>query len=260
MRGVARFHPNHIELSARAKKFWGNARRKRKAQFSIVTASPKMDDVKMSSDDNAPSHEARLIPGLIPGKIYGFPNSIITKLRYYDCFNQTSTLGGVARNLWRANSIFDPDQTNAGHQPMYRDQWATIYNHYVVIGSKITVTFVPTSATVPMVCGVAGDDDSSTSTTPQTLVEQNNSKHVVIGTTGSEPKTVTMTFEPVDAFGVDTKDDGRSLTATGSNPFEEWYFCTYAFTLDGASTATVGMAVEIEYTVKFAELVTPTQS
>jgi len=35
--------------------------------------------------------------------------------------------------LFRMNSIFDPDYTGTGHQPFFRDMWASQYDYYTVI-------------------------------------------------------------------------------------------------------------------------------
>ena len=44
----------------------------------------------------------------------------------------------------------DPNHTGVGHQPLYFDQLMTIYNHYIVIGAKITVKFTAYPATIPV--------------------------------------------------------------------------------------------------------------
>ena len=67
--------------------------------------------------DKPKSHEAHMVPGL--GKLeWGFPNSLITTLRYCDGFKKSVTDGGTASQIFRANGLYDPDYTNAGHQPI----------------------------------------------------------------------------------------------------------------------------------------------
>lgn len=147
---------------------------------------------------------------------------------------------------------------------MYRDNFAALYDQYVVIGSKIKCWFsevtTSTTASVPIIVGIVGDDDAITSTTPDTLMEQNNSVHRMLGTPGAPPVELTLTFEPLECFGVDAKDDGASATAVGSNPTELWTYVPFLFAADQASTVTCSVAFEIEYTVKFTELQTPTQN
>lgn len=200
--------------------------------------------------------EARLIPGIDGHRLFGFPNTIITKLRYCAYINMTGTAGARAINVYAANGIFDPDVTGVGHQPMWRDNFANIYDQYVVLGSEIKVAFANTSSTVNMLCGIVGDDDSTISSTVEALMEQNNSVSVLAGTTGSNPVALTASFEPNRDFGVDAKDDGFSATAQGSNPTELWCYGVWLAAADGSSNVTGNIKVEIDYTVKFTELIT----
>lgn len=206
-------------------------------------------------------HEARMIPGVDGKRIFGFPNTIITKLRYCMYGSITAASGARSLNVFAANGIFDPDITGIGHQPLYRDQYAAIYDQYVVIGSKITVHFI-SNVSYNVIVGINGNDDSIFPTTVETLMEGNNNTWAVMaqGTGGNNVKTLTMTFEPNEAFGVDTKSDGYSATAQGANPTELWCYGVWCAASDGSSTSTCQIAVEIDYTVKFTELADPTQS
>lgn len=206
------------------------------------------------------AHEAEMIPGLSP-RIFGFPNSIITKLKYCDFYTMTSATGAVVQQVICANGIYDPDITGVGHQPMYRDTYAGIYDQYTVIGSKITCYFNATSSNGSVICGIHGDDDGTGSTTLTTIMECNNTVWDVLGNSGSghDSAVHTMTFEPLEAFGVDTKDDGASSTAVGANPTEMWDYHIFVANIVGA-TSTVNVAIQVEYTVKFSELTTQVQS
>lgn len=201
--------------------------------------------------------QAQMIPGLIPRKVYGFPNSIITTMRYAEVFTKTSTLGGIAFNTFNANSIFDPNNTGVGHQPMYRDQWAGVYNQYVVIGSKITVHFASQDSK-NWVVGICGDDDVNFPTALTDKMEQNNSTYTLLP--GSSAATLTMTFEPNADLGIDAISDGAEQTAVGSNPSELFCYGVWGHVADASLTGKFDFTVEIEYTVKFSELTTPTPS
>jgi len=200
------------------------------------------------------SHEAELIPGVDGKMVYGFPNSIITKLRYVDNITLTGTLGARALNVFAANGIFDPDISGTGHQPMYHDNYFNLYDQYVVLGSKITVTFSPTSSTVPAVVGIMGNDDSTVTTSVLALQECNNAISTLLGTTGSNPHTLTAAYSPLEMYGVDAKDDGSSSTSFGANPAELWCWAVWVASADGASTTACATRIEIEYTIKCSEL------
>jgi len=204
------------------------------------------------------THEAHMIPGVDGNKIWAFPNSIITKLRYVQYLTLTSTSGSMASNYFRANSVFDPDQTGTGHQPLYRDAYAGIYNHYLVLGSKITVRachVTPETTATALAFGIVGEDDNAASGTSETRMEQSNSAYALIGKNSSA--VLTATFEPNEMFGAGGADDN---VAVGNNPTEEWYYTVWAASADGASSNKCNCIVEIDYTVRFSELVTPSQS
>lgn len=224
--------------------------------MSVVGADQDMGEERANK-----VHQAQMIPGIDGIRTFGFPNSIITKLRYCDQIQLTSTSGAMTGYVFAANGIFDPDISGTGHQPMFRDNYASIYDQYVVIGSRIKVTMTNVSASNTAVWGINGDDDSGGSATLTTKMEQNNSIWNQLGPTGSGHDTsiLTCTFEPNRDFGVDAKSDGSSQTALGANPTELWCYQVW-MAASGANTITCQFTVEIDYTVKWAELVTPTQN
>lgn len=64
---------------------------------------------------------------------FGIPNSCRIKLKYHEVILKatfTGTSGAQAFYQFRPNNVFDPNYTGTGHQPMYRDQIATLYKYY----------------------------------------------------------------------------------------------------------------------------------
>ena len=115
---------------------------------------------------------------------------VTTKLVYTDTILLSST-GSVAFNThtFRANSVFDPDWTGAGHQPTRFDQLAALYQRYEVLKSKIRVQFTtgqlqPTSTTVALgpwhvgvVCSGQATPAGSGTDPGYTLAESPRSDH-----------------------------------------------------------------------------------
>ena len=96
-------------------------------------------------------------------RISGFPTRQSVKLRWVENVQLNPALGSMAYYRFRANSIHQPDLTSAStHQPRGHDQWAQVYDHYTVIGSKIMVSgFNNAGNVVPGVFGLYLDDTSS---------------------------------------------------------------------------------------------------
>ena len=72
----------------------------------------------------------------------GMPTIRVAKLRYCDVTTFNSNLGGLNNYIYRANSIWDPDQSGIGARPLGATEWSNLFNHYIVKGSRITATFM----------------------------------------------------------------------------------------------------------------------
>lgn len=74
------------------------------------------------------------------------PRSQMVRLRYAISDGITSTAGSIGLKEFRANGIYDPDYTGVGTQPRGFDQWMAMFDHWVVLASKVNATFVPITA------------------------------------------------------------------------------------------------------------------
>lgn len=70
------------------------------------------------------------------------PDRFLTKLRYSELFQMSFTGFAVpASYQFKVNDIFDPNYTGSGHQPLFHDQFALLYNKVRVTGCKYRFTF-----------------------------------------------------------------------------------------------------------------------
>lgn len=226
-----------------------------------------MADVSMSTSDRGKGTESKKWEGhMIPGlsrDVMGFPKSIVTKLRYVDNITFTSTSGSVNLNNFRANSIFDPDQTSTGHQPMFLDIYTQVYNNYRVLGSKIKCIFTAfqefgtaasdvTSTRGPWAVGINGTTGTaSVASGPRTRMEMNEGDYRILNTRTGEDgvQIVEHDYDPERRLGRFAADDVVSA-AVGGNPSNPYYWQVWVADL-AATTSTVFCNVYIEYTVEF---------
>ncbi len=194
--------------------------------------------------------------------VFGFPDRLLTKLRYGAVYNMVSTVGSLGTWQFRWNSTFDPDFTNAGHQPLYRDTYAGIYDHYAVTRAKATIRFDNGNAAIPFVVGCLTDDDSTMSGSFNTLIEQSHGQSATLTSlSGSHSSQVfTATWDCREVLNIDPFTDSTYKTAVGSNPSEESYLDLWSIPFDGSSTATIQAYVVLEQEVLWTELTTPVQS
>jgi len=190
---------------------------------------------------------------------YGFPDRLVTKLRYCDVVYLSGAGVTLRQNLFRMNSLYDVDYTGAGHQPMWHDQLAAIYARYRVLGSKAKVTFVPitvngdeTSVVGPWHVGVTGKQTGAALTAGSyNYMEDGDNDWAVLADRQGSPGVVTkyLTFSPKRDLGYEPDDDVVSA-AFGSTPSSVYYL--NAWSIDHSTTATSNMmvTVDIEFTVE----------
>lgn len=92
----------------------------------------------------------RLRPTLARARTTLLPDRFLVKLKYSEQFGMSSVAGTSGYYQFRVNSIFDPNLTGTGHQPLGHDQWANFYNRYRVRGMKYFVTFTNYNTTYQM--------------------------------------------------------------------------------------------------------------
>lgn len=116
----------------------------------------------------------------------GFPQNYRCKLRYVDRATYQAVSGG--KQQYRLNGLQDPDYTHTltGHQPLYFDQFAVIYNEYLVTGCKITITLSQSNETdnPTIVCWSVRDNPTINSTSVSHAIEEGNRTVVNLGYAG----------------------------------------------------------------------------
>ena len=206
----------------------------------------------------------------------GVQNTEIIKLRYVETITiPLSTGGNSGVYNFRANSLYDPNITSTGHQPMGFDQMAAKYNHYQVLGARIKITPVITGLSTsegdePSWVVVSLRDNTGTDYVNfSNLLESapyGKTKKVCIsnystysnnGVRNTNQIVLSAYYDPKKMFGLNksTLNAEENLKAlTTANPSEDAVFQIQAFPIGSNSgrDATT-LLVEIDYTAKFSE-------
>lgn len=164
-------------------------------------------------------------------------------------------LSGMAWYNFSANGLYDPNITGTGHQPLGFDQMMLMYDHYTVIGAKITVTFMNIDSTYPMIVGIKTSDTSQASQNLSQIIENGNVVYTTVGPYKTDQSVVTLTKKiglkkffrkPI----VDTDYSGD----VGSNPTEQAFFSIFcAGSHDQFDGSGVRMNVRLDYISIFRE-------
>lgn len=184
------------------------------------------------------------------------PDSLLMSHRYVETISLTPSVVAV-KNLFAANGLYDPNITGVGHQPLGTDQMAPFYDHYTVVGSKISLrtTTIGTEAGASIALGCFLSDGSTPVITYDTVAEQGKGKYIIAASGGEASKKLSLGFSPKRFFGVkDISADHRLKGVVDtSNPSELAYFCVWAQSMTGGATSAFNVIVQIDYTVKYTE-------
>jgi len=190
------------------------------------------------------------------------PKSMTTDLRYVDMvrWNGPASYGTCSGYVFNLSSIFDPDVTGTGHQPLGHDQFALLYHHYQVISVKWRVTVAGQgtatgnsfadnhvfSTHVQANATVSGSDTSN--------LEQNGVKIGVARSGHRSAPQLSGAFNAASWFGVpkiDMLDTTRA--AFGANPSEAAYLVISNFNTVSTTDVNPTVMVELTYTVRVTE-------
>jgi hypothetical protein len=193
--------------------------------------------------------------------IFGFPDRLLTKLRYHTFTSINSLVGALAFQLFRWNSTFDPDFTGTGHQPLYRDTFASLYDQYAVVRARATVKFSNATAST-WVVGVGTDDDSTPTTTLDTIAEQSHSMTTSLTPlSGSKSfHTFNINWDCETVLNIDPFASQTYKTLVGANPTETSFLTVFGADLLAPASTFINVDIILEQEVLWTELSTPTQS
>lgn len=195
---------------------------------------------------------------IINGPGFGFPATKVIPMRYTDIVTLTTGAGTMQSWNWRANSIYDPDNSGTGHQPIGHDQWAQFYGRYCVIGSKIRVycNDSSTAQAYPFLFGVQLVNDTGSALTDYTtIVEQGREKFSIHNRNYDAKRAVSHGFSMKKFFNLaNCKDNMQAHGAHfGANPVEQATFRLWLQSQDKTSSVSNNFLVIIDYSVLLSE-------
>lgn len=178
-------------------------------------------------------------------------------MRYVDQFALNIGAGGLpASHIFRANGLFDPNNTGTGHQPMGYDQWMAFYDHWTVLGAKCTVEAHYTNAGAtekPAILAINVTDNNSSISDPNDILEQGGctwkSMNQFVTTKLSKNYSTKKFFGCVNVM--DRNDLKGNVT---SDPADGAFFTIYALpTQAGEDNTPIYCTITISYIVCLSE-------
>lgn len=180
----------------------------------------------------------------------------VAKLRYCDSSTLTPAAGAISNYILRANDCYDIDYTSTGHQPMGFDQLMVNYNHFTVIGSKLTVSFIGASEDFLAAIYVSGNLSDGAGAASE-IKERGRTNYRLVPCTGSNAGKATLrhSFSAKKFFHCKAIiGESQYKGTTSASPTEQAYYYVTVASNDGASTVgTVKISFQLEVIVVFSE-------
>lgn len=186
-----------------------------------------------------------------------FPRSQVAKLRYTSSMQLTSVFGSLTSDTITLTSPYAPE-SSGGHQPLGFDQHTALYNHYVVLGAKVTfkvLDYTTGNGGASMVGSYISDDNGAPYSTYTSFIEGRRGPYRAI-TNMRNSVGWTSKFSTKKFFNVtDVKDNlDRLGSGVTTSPLENAYMHVWAQCLnatDASSQYTIQYT--IDYIIAFSE-------
>jgi len=220
-----------------------------------LSVSSTQTTVKVGKTTKAKKRTSNKQKDFIPLGL-GFPRKVSTTHKYVTQNLITSTAAAMQTYRFSANGMFDPDITNTGHQPMHFDELGAIYDHYVVLGSKITIQF--SNAETPggelMVCIILNDDTNISPGSVNAALENSDVVGCLVSNNNQRVYSLSKTFSAKKVYGGESVNNPNMIGTVTANPSEQSYFDIHVQSCKAATTTAIRFLATIEYYAEWTEV------
>jgi len=189
----------------------------------------------------------------------GVPGRLNITHRYTETLRRTIGAGILDVVDFRANGMYDPYITGAGHQPYFFDQISALYSHFTVLRSRIKVMIVPVVASAgcqSLRCCLCLNPAAGGSSNMNAAIENPRSNWVLLShlsNTFGPQNRLSLSWDAKKIFGANALDDPNLSGTPSSDPSEISVYCIQIQDSQGAGSAAVDMIVTIEYDAQWDE-------
>lgn len=177
------------------------------------------------------------------------PDRVLTTLLYAEPNVSVVTGQPASFHIFRSNSLYDPNQTAGGHQPMGYDQWAAFYDQYIVHKARIMIDVLIFSQAGFL--SVTHSNDLTQPTNMDQAFEMPYSKHLSVRAIDQSRARLSMSVSLKKFMGkprLDYTDDAASIA---TDPVSTNYFIIRAQSFDNVTNMNCSVSVRIVYYAEF---------
>jgi hypothetical protein len=185
--------------------------------------------------------------------VIGIPDSIRTTLRYSMVNTAVHSSGTAQVYRFRGNSVYDPDYTSTGHQPVGYDEFSAFFQYYRVVASKIHLLMAGITTDTPVIVTVRPVRELVATSSWIPAVEAPRCAFEFVPTVYIPTVHLHNHATMREIFSGQDSTDQDFGSVNTANPSKEWYWEILSQTYDGTSSASVRYQVVVEYDVIFSQ-------
>ncbi len=179
-----------------------------------------------------------------------FPVEFKGVMTYTSYFALTPAAGAISDQVFRLNSIYDPDYSGVGSTVMGYTQANALYQRYRVLAARVHVQWDNMSSD-PVVAYAVASPNTTISSNIGTIQAQRLSWSSPVAGKGGPPKTHTLSMPIYKVFGVpqmQVRTEHDFAAALGANPSNSVYLHVGIYQ-NGSSSGNCNVFIKIEYEV-----------
>ncbi len=197
-------------------------------------------------------------------KSFPMAKKFVFKTRYVDLNNVLDAgAGGIAvSHVYNITSLFDPNFTGLGHQPIGFDQIMPMYDHYTVIGARARIVFTNSDPDNAQLVCLQMKDATTVSTNVSEIIENGMSRYTVLSPKGGskDTQTLTMNFSSKKFFSRNPLASDKNQGTITSSPAEGAFLHVIVDPQTTSNAERVTYTIQIEFVAVLTEPKQLTQS
>lgn len=170
------------------------------------------------------------------------PDALKVGLKWTDSMVLTN-IAGFGKQSWVMN---DPHS----NQPLYWDQWKTLYNKYYCVASKFKVRFLPNDSVEAIATAWPHQRDVSEFNDTQEVKQQRYATSIIVNGRSMPSRVITKTtsIAKIDGF----RPTGINyIASTSASPNEARYWNLAIESLSVEDISEIYLSIEITFYVRF---------
>ena len=180
-----------------------------------------------------------------------------TTLRYVAYGSISTASLGYGEQIFRLNSLFDPDYSGAGAQPLGFDQWAAFYQRYKVLCAHVKVEFAAPTSLAESIVSIIPNLVNTIDNSGVNAMAEPNARYSIFSTNGGWKPTLELVMPLEKLFGITKEEFGEEsyTAATSGSPVNVGYLHVRVDTASGGLSGSVYYLCTIDFDVEFYQRV-----